>query len=201
MCRRAAAALDGEVPVVIAPPLPYGVTRYAAAFAGAVGIEEETLLALVCEVCRSLARQGLRRIVLVNSHFEPEHVAVLRRAAAELSGGGEARVALLDLTRRRLAARLPQEFRDGSCHAGSYETSLVLADAPELVDREQAAALPALPVDMPAAMAAGHRDFVAMGMDAAYCGAPARASAQEGEATFATLTALLVELVRELARD
>ncbi len=61
--------------------------------------------------------------------------------------------------------------------------------------------LPAYELNMPAAMAAGHTDFLAMGMDRAYCGAPAEASAQEGEATLATLTRLLVDLIREAGRD
>jgi creatinine amidohydrolase len=217
ICRRAAAALAGDAEVglvaeriarrgadapareaavraVVAPALPYGVTRYGAAFPGAVGVSEATLEALATEVCAALLGQGARGVVIVNSHFEPEQVATLRRVAA-----AQANVRLLDLTRRANAARLTPEFRDGSCHAGRYETSLVLADAPALVDRERMAGLPAVPVDMPAAMAAGATDFVAMGMTDAYCGAPADATAQEGEATYATLTAMLVEVVRELA--
>ena len=50
---------------------------------------------------------------------------------------------------------------------------------------------------MPAAIRAGRTDFVAMGMDRAYCGAPAEATAEEGRETFETLTDMLVELVRE----
>jgi creatinine amidohydrolase len=38
-----------------------------------------------------------------------------------------------------------------------------------------------------------------MGMDRAYAGAPAEATAEEGEETFNTLTDMLVELIRELA--
>jgi len=38
-----------------------------------------------------------------------------------------------------------------------------------------------------------------MGMDRAYCGAPAEATAEEGELTFDTLAEMLVELVREVA--
>jgi creatinine amidohydrolase len=56
--------------------------------------------------------------------------------------------------------------------------------------------LPAYQLDMPAAMAAGQTDFLAMGMDRAYCGAPAEASADEGAATLATLSRLLVDLIR-----
>ena len=54
-------------------------------------------------------------------------------------------------------------------------------------------------IDRPAAIAAGQTDFMAMGMDRAYCGAPAEATAEEGEQTFETLADLLVELVREMA--
>jgi creatinine amidohydrolase len=50
---------------------------------------------------------------------------------------------------------------------------------------------------MPEAMAAGHTDFLAMGMDRAYCGDPAEASAAEGDATLGTLTRLLIGLIRE----
>lgn len=190
MCERAALALEAEIRVLILPPIAYGVTRYAAAFPGAVSVSEATLRALVGEVLGSLREQGFRRFVIVNNHFEPEHAAVLREAAAE------AGAAYLDLVRRRHAERLGEEFRSGSCHAGRYETSLVLADRPALVDRERAAALPAVPVDMPAAMAAGRTDFAAMGMAEGYSGAPAEATAEEGEARFAELTAMLVETIR-----
>jgi len=189
MCERAAARLDNAV---VLPPLPFGVTHYGAAFAGAIGISEATLRAVVLDVATALDRQGFRRLVIVNNHFEPEQVATLRAAAEE------AGALYLDLVRRRNAERLTDEFRRGSCHAGRYETSLVLADAPELVD-PQATELPAHDVDMPAAMAAGRTDFVAMGMDRAYCGAPAEASAAEGRATFDTLTDMLVELVEAQA--
>jgi creatinine amidohydrolase len=190
VCARAAERLDGELPVLVLPPLAYGVTRYAAAFPGAVSLGEETLRALVTDIRNSLAAQGISRLVLVNNHLEPEHVRTLR----------ELGLPLLDLTRRASAERLTEEFRSGSCHAGRYETSLVLADRPELVDRERMSALEAKMVDMPAGIAAGRTDFLALGMDEAYCGAPAEATAEEGRQTFETLTEMLVELIREVAR-
>jgi creatinine amidohydrolase len=184
MCERAAARLENAV---VLPALPFGVTRYAAAFPGAIGISERTLRAMVLDVAEAVAENGFRRLVIVNNHFEPEQVATLRDVTHE------AGALYLDLVRRRNAERLTEEFRRGSCHAGRYETSLVLAEAPSLV--EDAGALPPNEVDMPAAMAAGKTDFLAMGMDRAYCGAPAEATAEEGRETFETLTDLLVELI------
>jgi creatinine amidohydrolase len=186
---------DPAVRVFVLPALPYGVTRYGAAFPGAVSIGEDTLRAIVVDICTSLAAQGFGRIVVVNNHLEPEHVRTLREAVAELEGG----VRLFDPTRRQVAERLTEEFRAGAGHAGRYETSLVLAVDPGLIRRERMEGLESRMIDMPAAIAAGRTDFLAMGMDRAYCGAPAEATAEEGERTFETLADLVVQLVREVA--
>jgi creatinine amidohydrolase len=199
MCERVADQLaqDPEVRVLILPALPYGVTRYAGAFPGAISINEDTLHALVVDICNSLVDQGFRWLVLVNNHFEPDHVATLRRAVATLD---RATVGYLDLLRRANVARLTEELRSGACHAGQYETSLVLADHPELVHTSLMRELPAVQVDMAQAMRAGQSDFLAMGMDRAYCGTPAESTPGEGVSTFDTLTAMLVEAVRDVAR-
>jgi creatinine amidohydrolase len=184
ICERAAERLEGEIPVLVLPAMPYGVTRYGSAFPGAVSVSEETLRSLVTEIA-----DGVGTLVLVNSHFEPEQIETLRSTG----------LPLLDLTRRRNAERLTEEFRSGSCHAGRYETSLVLADRPELVHVDRMTALAERHVDMPAAIRAGQTDFLAMGMDEAYCGSPAESTAEEGQDTFETLAGMLVELIREVA--
>ena len=196
MCTRAAERLatDRELRVLVLPALNYGVTDMGAHFPGAVSIGADTLRALVLDICRALKDDGLHRIIVVNNHFEPAHVTALRAAVTE------AGVAYLDLLRRANVTRLTDEFRSGSCHAGQYETSLILADRPGLVDRDVMRELPNVHVDMPAAMSAsaGRADFVELGMDRAYCGSPAGATAAEGESTFDILTDLLVELIREV---
>jgi creatinine amidohydrolase len=184
ICRRAAERLLGELDVYVLPAVPYGVTRYGADFPGAVSITEETLRSLVTEIAGNF-----ERVVLVNSHLEPEQVWLLRDLG----------LPLFDVTRRAVAERLTEEFRSGAGHAGRYETSLVLADRPELVNKGRMRTLEPKPIDMPAAIRAGQTSFVAMGMDQAYAGAPAEATAEEGGQTFETLTDMLVELIREVA--
>src|SRR3984885_10675135 len=190
ICERAAVALAEArgVGALVLPEIAFGLTRYSAAFTGAITISESTLQAMVVEVCASLRAQGFRHQVIVNSHFEPAHVATLRRAAEDATAG------FLDLTRRTMAGQLTAEFQSGAAHAGRYETSLVLAQRPELVEAETMRRLPAYELDMPAARAPGHTDFLAMGMDRAYCGAPTEATAAEGDETLATLTRLLIDL-------
>jgi creatinine amidohydrolase len=188
---------DPELAVLILPTLAYAVTRYTAGFAGAIHVGEETLRSMVVDVCRSLAAQGFPHVVLVNNHFEPEHVQTLHRALDELEAEG-VRAGYLDLTRRERAQRLTEEFKLGECHAGRYETSLVLAQEPELVDREAMARLPYLGVSLPEVIAAGLKDFRDMGLADAYCGAPAEATAEEGEASYEALADMTVELIRAL---
>jgi creatinine amidohydrolase len=59
--------------------------------------------------------------------------------------------------------------------------------------------LPRVPVNMATLIAGGRTDFVAMDMHDAYCGAPAEATAAEGEQTLATLTDMLAEVARDVA--
>ena len=188
---------DPEVAVLILPTLAYAVTRYTVGFAGAIHVSEDSLRNMVVDACRSLAAQGFPHVVLINNHFEPEHVQTLHRALDELEAEG-VRAGYLDLTRRERAQRLTEEFKLGECHAGRYETSLVLAQEPELVDQEAMARLPYLGVSLPEVIAAGMKDFRDMGLRDAYCGAPAEATVEEGEASYATLADMTVELIRAL---
>jgi creatinine amidohydrolase len=136
--------------------------------------------------------------VIVNNHFEPEHVQTLHRAIDTVEERLGVTVGYLDLTRKERALRLTEEFRHGGSHAGRYETALVLADRPELVHEDVRRALPEVPVNLAASIAAGQKEFVAMGLTQAYNGTPAEASAKEGERIFETLTEMLVEQMRAL---
>jgi len=74
---------------------------------------------------------------------------------------------------RRWARTLSAEFKSGACHAGQYETAIVLAAAPGLVDEAARAGLPEVPVSLSERIGAGVTSFAAMGLDRAYAGAPA----------------------------
>jgi creatinine amidohydrolase len=202
MCERAAQRLDGdpEVRALILPPVDYGVTRYTRRFPGPIHIDEDTLHNLLVDVIAAVIGQGFTYVVIVNNHFEPEHVQTLHRAIDTVLDRFGITVGYLDLTRKERARRLTEEFRRGESHADRYETSLVLADHPELVDEQVRRELPYVPVNLAKEIAAGHKEFVEMGLTQAYCGAPAQATREEGEATFETLTEMLIDTVRALLR-
>lgn len=120
--------------VLVLPSLAYAPAEYAAGFAGTISISMDAALALVLDIARSLKKQGFAMLALVNSHFDPANVAVLRDASETIVREIGLKVAFPDFTRRKLAEKLTDEFKSGACHAGQFEGSLVLASRPELVD-------------------------------------------------------------------
>ncbi|PRP93243.1 Creatinine amidohydrolase [Enhygromyxa salina] len=199
MARRAAEQLAGRGMIAVRlPALHYAVTDWAADFAGSAGITKDTAQATLLELARRCGTLGFDATVLINAHLEPDNIATLRgvtRAYAE--SGAPGRLLFPDNTRRRNAARLTDEFRSGSCHAGQYETSLVLAVDPSLVRTELARALPEHHVPLHEHIARGATSFADCGLDQAYCGDPAGASAAEGHATYDALAAIVVDAVTE----
>jgi creatinine amidohydrolase len=177
---------------VIAPALPYAVTEYGAAFSGTVSLDAETAERLYQAVLHGLLRTGFSSLCLLNSHLEPAHIAALRRAVEKQNQAGPRRVAFADQTEKRFARMLTDEYKRGNCHAGRYETALLLACQPQLVDEPRRAALPENPADLVGAMRAGIGDFAAAGGPLAYFGAPAAATAQEGDAIYDRLVQIAI---------
>lgn len=181
---------------VILPSLAYAPAPFADRHAGTLSIRPETLIALLVDIGAAVADRGIAVLALANAHFDPAQVGALRSAVELLQGSGRLRVVFPDLTRRRLADRLGEEFRSGACHAGRYESSILLACRPDLVDEAARLRLPPLPVSLVEAARRGEQTFVDAGLDLAYCGDPAAASAAEGRALVAELGVILAEAVR-----
>jgi creatinine amidohydrolase len=181
---------------IVLPSIAYSPAPFANLHAGTLSIRPETLTALVVDLGLAVAQRGLRVLALANSHFDPAQVAALRLAADEIRRSGRVRVAYPDLTRRVLAGRLGEEFRSGACHAGRYETSILLAERPDWVDDASRLGLSPVAVSLVEAARAGQATFPAAGLDLAYCGDPAAASAEEGRALVSELGAILAEAVR-----
>jgi creatinine amidohydrolase len=181
--------------VFVLPALAYAPAPFADGFAGTLSIGVETMAALVEDLAAALARRGVAVLALASAHFDPAQVATLRGVVARRRGAGPPRLVHPDLTQRDLARRLGEEFASGACHGGRFETSILLAERPELVDRAAAAALAAVAIALPAAARAGHTTFEAAGLGQAYCGDPSRATAEEGRELVARLGEILAEAV------
>lgn len=200
----------------ILPAIPYGLTDFGSPFPGNISISGETLKHLILDIVRSLIlpespAEGPKgtgghysrdlgekahemapgAIILINSHLEYPHVQVLRKVVKSLAEHSPVPVLFADNTRRRWVADLGDEFKSASCHAGRYETSLILAERPELV-RDDRHGLPEVYVNLATAMGEGAENFIEAGAKSAYCGAPQEASAAEGEILYERLVNMVV---------
>lgn len=183
-------------PALLAPSVPYGVTEYASGFAGAVSIPAAALTQLLSAIAARALADGFRHVCFVNNHLEPAHDAAVRAAIAGLPDGAASIACPLT---RRWGRTLSDEFKRGNCHAGRYETSLVLAAGKDV--RDVAGALPAIETSLSAEIAAGKATFREMGLDRAYTGAPAEATREEGDALYEKLAEMVaVEVTEGLAR-
>jgi len=174
---------------VVAPSVPYGVTDFAEGFPGAVGVPAEVLTALLRSIAMRLLSDGWSRVCFVNNHLEPAHDAAVRAA-----GQPPAVVVASPLT-RRWGRTLTDEYKSGNCHAGRYETSLMMAAG--VTVRPEHRDLPAVGVSLSEAIKGGRNRFRDIGMDRAYTGAPAEATREEGEASFGSLVQMVVTEVME----
>lgn len=194
-CVRATELLARKGPLagVIAPAVSYGVTECAQGFSGAVSVPAAVLTAYLAAICDGLLAQGVRHVCLVNNHLEPAHDAAVR---AVLDGRGKTVSVACPLT-KKWARTLDAEFKSGACHAGLYETSIMMAAAPEMVDDAVRGILPPVPISLSQQLAAGVTTFAAMGMELAYAGDPASATVEEGERMIQRLAEMVVGEVRE----
>ena len=191
--KRAAGRLhDRGYEAWIAPGLPYGVTECASEFPGVVSIAGEILTPLVAEVIKGFLAQGAAHVCVINNHLEPEHDVALRNAATPIEKASYACPLI-----RRFAKTLSAEFKSGKCHAGQYETSLVLAANAALVDADRQKGLAPVDVSLSENLREGVTDFVEMGMTEAYAGAPAQATEEEGDDLYGHLCAMVEALVVE----
>ena len=92
---------------------------------------------------------------------------------------------------------LSEEFKRGECHAGRYETSMMLAIDPGRVDREAMAELRENPVSLSENLQKGVMDFKEMGLEEAYAGDPAASTAEHGEQMLDRLAEMVVGEVTE----
>ena len=131
--------LTSADPVWVLPTLPVGLSTEHTGFAGTLSLSAQTTLALWLELGASVARSGVRKLLLFNAHGG--HVGLMDVAARELRGQHGLTVFGSSWYQLPLNASMqpfsPHEQRFG-VHGGEVETSMMLALAPKLVDMSSA---------------------------------------------------------------
>lgn len=133
-----AAAHAQGAKVILLPTMPYGTETNQMAFPLAMNVNPSTLFAVVTDLVESLARHGVRKVVLLNSHGGNDFKALLR----ELYGKTQAHVFLCNWY-QVLQDVYREIFDEPDDHAGEMETSFALAYFPELVARTEDGSLAA----------------------------------------------------------
>lgn len=129
--------LPDHVPALALPMTAVGISVEHLAYPGTLTMRPETALALWAEIGASVARAGIRRLLVLNSHGgQPQIVEVAcRRLRIEQRmlavGAMWGRI-------RPIEAPLPAEEMRHGIHAGAVETSLMLHLAPDLVRMDRA---------------------------------------------------------------
>jgi creatinine amidohydrolase len=125
-------AKDSDLDVLIAPPIRYGICNATRNFPGTVSLSFDTFRNLICEVLSELCRHGVQNLVVLSGHAGRVHMAALRVAAESVLE--EYDINLMVLSDYDIIYKLAgDKFPSWDGHAGSVETSRVLAIRPELV--------------------------------------------------------------------
>ncbi len=113
--------------VVVLPTIPFGVNTGQLDITLDMNLNPSTQLAILRDVARVLARQGIPKLVVLNGHGGNDFRQLLRELQAEFPG-----VFLSTATLFRIVDR-SQFFSAPGDHADEMETSMMLHIAPTLV--------------------------------------------------------------------
>ena len=134
LARKVAEACSDPKPLVL-PLIPYGVSYHHDDFKGTISVTNETLAKLVYDIGLNIARQGIKKLLIINGHGD--NSPTLNYAAQMINRDANIFVAVdtgetSDVDIDEIAET------QNDIHAGEIETSTTLAIRPEMVQMDQA---------------------------------------------------------------
>lgn len=130
---------------MVVPCIPVGASNHHLAFPGTASLSEATLSNVLVEAIRTLLSHGFRAAYLVTGHAG--NVGAMAGALAELDPGERDRVLSFDdwPAQREAVHQVAEDSLDldrelVGTHGGHFETSIMLAIAPDRVDMASAVA-------------------------------------------------------------
>ena len=182
---------------LVAPSLRYGVCNSTRNFPGTISIEFETLHRIARDILEEFVRNGFTRILVLSGHAGQSHMAALRLAAQEVTWRHESENAknkprIMVCSDYDFAYELKGKYfdeRDG--HAGTIETSRVMAMRPDLIKGRGKKSFPRIPRFE---VVADPERYFRSGV----IGDPTAASHQKGRMINKYVIAEVVKLVEEL---
>jgi creatinine amidohydrolase len=195
--RAAALAHDSGARVVVLPAIPFGNNAQQLDQVATISIRTATALAILEDVARSLAAQGIDRLVVVNAHGGNDFKPLIRDVRAETGV-----LIVLANFYQMAPAELKSIFDEPGDHAGEMETSLLLHLCPEWVELKQAGEGRMVPFTIEALRGAPGvwtpRPWSASHPDTG-CGDPTRATAEKGSRYLEAVSRELAKVLIGLA--
>jgi creatinine amidohydrolase len=202
LCRRAA---DIE-PTLIFPDYVFTQILEARHCAGTIAIAPELMVSLLDNVCREIARNGLRKILFVNAHGG-NHYLIRFFAQAQLASPRQHVIYVAEpiLAAEDEAIIKAQWATTVDGHAGESETSMMLAFRPDLVHQTQIRdETEGLPLNRLSALRQAGA-YVSIGWYADhpthYRGDGRAGTAEKGERQLAARARALANLIRVIKQD
>jgi creatinine amidohydrolase len=134
LARAAADKAAREIPIVVAPTLPFGSSPNHLPFGGTMSLGTETYYRVVLELAESLIGGGFRRLFILNGHGGNCELIQLVARDLALKHHVSLAAATYWITAWDalvgVGAHLPGHLPG---HAGAFETSLIMALRPDLV--------------------------------------------------------------------
>lgn len=195
VAQRSAELAASKVQVLVAPVLCYGNSHHHRPFAGVLSLSSATFMAAVTDILEGLKLSGFRKVVVLNGHGgNTDSNAVVGLDFVHRLGHDVtiATGAYWDIARAALVEKglMASSLIPG--HAGRFETSMVMALRPELIDPEglkQVRDLSQEKGGLFAAMSgATMQKHGAWAASTGYTDNPAAASAEEGRALLEVVT-------------
>lgn len=129
---RAATLMRGSQRAIVTPAIPFGMSEHHMSLGGTITLDYATMAAVVGCVVRSAARQGFKRIFVLNGHGG--NIAALETIVTELTVALQLPLACgtyWQIAAASIARIL--EHQAGVLHACEAETSMLQALSPEIV--------------------------------------------------------------------
>jgi creatinine amidohydrolase len=198
----AAACRAAEIePAIVFPPYPFGINHEGAHLPGAVVIQRELALKLLQNLCDEMARNGLKKILILNSHGGNRFLLGLF-VQTFVEQNRDYCVYSMMTPAHPAPPGVLETTEIG--HACEYETSAALALFPELVKMQDVPQqpFPSLRRNEPLA---DHKVYSPMDWYAMYptmqVGEPAKATPEKGKAIVDQCIQRLVAAIRSIKAD
>lgn len=189
--------LPGQV--LLLPALWLGASSHHLRFGATLSAEVDTHVQMLCDLLTPLLEDGYQRVLVLNGHggnIDTMHMA-LRQLQPRFRRHILAAASYWELADKELAA-LAEGPRKSMGHACEFETSMMLALRPELVQREAIRDDP--PRDDPALCGLFLADDMWQKTDHGCVGYPERASADKGRAFLTAAIERTLEVVQALLK-